>query len=105
MISLSESDLSDRAEKWRSKTGVGSIERSRSTIGGGSLPGQTLPTSVLSIDPSEKVQDFVRSLRESPVAVVARIENNRVILDPRTVLPDQDDAVIDAIKFALNKNE
>ena len=105
MISLSESNLSDRAEKWRSKTGVGTVERSRSTIGGGSLPGQTLPTSVLSIDPSGKVQDFVRSLRESPVAVVARIENNRVKLDPRTVLPDQDNAVIEAIKFALNKSE
>ena len=105
MISLSESNLSDRAEKWRSKTGVGTVERSRSTIGGGSLPGQTLPTSVLSIDPAGKIEDFVRALRESPVAVVARIENNRVILDPRTVLPDQDDAVIEAIKFALNKSE
>jgi len=105
MISLSESDLTDRAEKWRSNTGVGTVERSRSTIGGGSLPGQTLPTSVLSIDPSGKVQDFVRSLRDSPVAVVARIENNRVKLDPRTVLPDQDDAVIEAIKFAVNKSE
>jgi len=105
MISLSESNLADRAENWRSKTGVGTIERSRSTIGGGSLPGQTLPTSVLSIDPSGKVQDLVRSLRESPVAVVARIENNRVKLDPRTVLPDQDNAVIEAIKSALNKSE
>ena len=44
-------------------------------------------------------------MRESPVAVVARIENNRVKLDPRTVLPDQDNAVIEAIKFALNKSE
>ena len=105
MISLSESNLADRSENWRSKTGAGTIERSRSTIGGGSLPGQTLPTSVLSIDPAGKIEDFVRALRESPVAVVARIENNRVILDPRTVLPDQDDAVIEAIKFALNKSE
>ena len=105
MIALSESNLADRSENWRSKTGTGTIERSRSTIGGGSLPGQTLPTSVLSIDPAGKIEDFVRSLRESPVAVVARIENNRVILDPRTVLPDQDDAVIEAIKFAVNKSE
>ena len=105
MISLSESKVTARVEKWRSKTGAGTVERSRSTIGGGSLPGQTLPTSVLSIDPAGKIEGFVRALRESPVAVVARIENNRVILDPRTVLPDQDDAVIEAIKFALNKSE
>ena len=81
----------------------GTVERSRSTIGGGSLPGQTLPTSVLSIDPAGSAQNFVRCLRESPLAVVARIENNRIMLDPRTVLPDQDNAVIEAIKFALNK--
>ena len=105
MISINESVLADRAETWRSKTGVGTVERSTSTIGGGSLPGQTLPTSVLSINPSGSAQNFVRCLRESPVAVVARIENNRIMLDPRTVLPDQDNAVIEAIKFALNKCE
>ena len=105
MISINESVLADRAETWRSKTGVGTVERSTSTIGGGSLPGQTLPTSVLSIDPSGSAQNFVRCLRESPVAVVARIENNRIMLDPRTVFPDQDNAVIEAIKFALNKCE
>ena len=103
MISINESVLANRAETWRSKTSAGTVERSRSTIGGGSLPGQTLPTSVLSIDPSGSAQNFVRCLRESPVAVVARIENNRIMLDPRTVLPDQDNAVIEAIKFALNK--
>ena len=103
MISLSESTLANRAEKWQSKTGAGTVERARSTIGGGSLPGQTLPTYVLVIDYKGSAQKFVRCLRESPVAVVARIENNRIILDPRTVLPDQDDAVIETIKFALNK--
>lgn len=105
MISINESVLAGRAETWRSKTGVGTVERSRSTIGGGSLPGQTLPTSVLSIDPPGSAQNFVRCLRESPVAVVARIENNRIMLDPRTVFPDQDNAVIEAIKFALSKCE
>ena len=103
MISLSESILANRAEKWQSKTGSGTVEQARSTIGGGSLPGQTLPTYVLVIDYKGSAQNFVRCLRESPVAVVARIENNRIILDPRTVLPDQDDAVIETIKFALDK--
>jgi len=103
MISLSESILANRAEKWQSKTGAGTVEQARSTIGGGSLPGQTLPTYVLVIDYKGSAQNFVRCLRESPVAVVARIENNRIILDPRTVLPDQDDAVIETIKFALDK--
>jgi L-seryl-tRNA(Ser) seleniumtransferase len=58
---------------------------------------------VLVIDYKGSAQNFVRCLRESPVAVVGRIENDRIILDPRTVLPDQDDAVIETIKFALDK--
>ena len=103
MISLSESIQANRAENWQSKTGAGTVERARSTIGGGSLPGQTLPTYVLVIDYKGSPQNFVRCLREGPVAVVARIENNRIILDPRTVLSDQDDAVIETIKFALYK--
>jgi len=41
-------------------------------------------------------------LRQSPVAVIARIDNGKVLLDPRTVMSNQNDAVIEAIKFALD---
>ncbi|MDP6667386.1 MAG: L-seryl-tRNA(Sec) selenium transferase [Dehalococcoidia bacterium] len=105
MISAGESELEARAKKWREEVGDGVVERSRSAIGGGSLPGQTLPTAVLAIggSPDFKADAFARYLRQSPVAVVARIENDRILLDPRTVLPDQDAAVIEAVKFALGQ--
>jgi hypothetical protein len=38
------------------------------------------------------------------VAVIARIENDQILLDPRTVLPGQDAAVIEAVKFALERS-
>jgi L-seryl-tRNA(Ser) seleniumtransferase len=101
MISMSESELAARAEKWRDAIGAGSVERARSTVGGGSLPGQTLPTSVLIIEPRESAYRFAASLRNSPVAVIARIVNDRILLDPRTVFPVQDDAVIEAVKLAI----
>ncbi len=100
MISMSESQIAARAEQWRTEIGMGRVERARSAIGGGSLPGQTLPTSVLAIEPPVSADHFAACLRQSPVAVVARIENERVLLDPRTVLPGQDSAVVEAIKFA-----
>jgi len=104
MISMSESKIANCAEEWCEKTGVGTVERARSAIGGGSLPGQTLPTTVLAIEPAGSADSFASRLRQSPVAVIARIENNRVLLDPRTVMSDQNDAVIEAIKFALDQD-
>jgi L-seryl-tRNA(Ser) seleniumtransferase len=105
MISMNEAVILDRAEKWLSEIGSGSVDRARSAIGGGSLPGQTLPTSVLVIDSfSGSPDNFAASLRQSPVPVVARIENDKILLDPRTVLPDQDAAVIEAVIFALGQS-
>ncbi len=103
MISMSESSIATRAQRWSDETGVGSIERARSAIGGGSLPGQTLPTTVMAIEPTGSADKFAADLRRSPVAVVGRIENDRVLLDPRTVMPEQDTAVVEAIKFAIRQ--
>ncbi|HIF72796.1 MAG TPA: L-seryl-tRNA(Sec) selenium transferase [Dehalococcoidia bacterium] len=106
MISMSESQVATRAEKWRDAIGAGDVTPARSAIGGGSLPGQTLPTTALVIQAGSAGADsFAASLRKSPVAVIARIENNRILLDPRTVLPGQDDAVVEAVKFALEQSD
>jgi len=101
MISMSEAEIIDRANKWRTEIGTGEVEQARSAIGGGSLPGQTLPTSVLTIDPGGSADSFAANLRRSPTPVVARIENDQILLDPRTVLVDQDSAIVEAVKFAL----
>ena len=101
MISMSEAEILDRASKWKAEIGTGAVERARSAIGGGSLPGQTLPTSVLTIDPVGSTDSFAANLRRSPTPVVARIENDQTLLDPRTVLIDQDSAIVEAVKFAL----
>jgi len=46
--------------------------------------------------------DVLRRLREHEPAVVGRIVEERVLLDPRTVLPGEDDAVVDAVARALS---
>ena len=104
MISMSEALIASRAEKWKSESGIGEVQRARSAVGGGSLPGQTLPTTVLAIDPTGSPDGFAANLRKAPVAVIARIENDRIILDPRTVLTTQDHAVVKAIKFAVSQS-
>jgi L-seryl-tRNA(Ser) seleniumtransferase len=63
-----------------------------SAVGGGSAPGLELPTVLLSIakdgETAATTEAWLRSL-DPPV--IARIEHDRVVLDLRTVLPDQDD--------------
>ena len=95
--------LKKRAKSWQ--TGLecpSSVERSRSAVGGGSLPGETLPTWVLSLDCQGLGADEVmRRLRDSSTPVIARIEGDRVLLDPRTVLPEEDEPLLDALRFAV----
>jgi L-seryl-tRNA(Ser) seleniumtransferase len=71
-----------------------------SAVGGGTLPGVTLPTFALALPPGD-ADGVARRLREADPPVVARIEEGRVLLDPRTVLPGEDEAVLAAIRSAL----
>ncbi len=92
MISMSARQAKVRAEAWRERLGRGEVAASESTVGGGSLPDESLPTFVLSL--SVKNPDkFLKRLRASSPPIIARTENDKILLDPRTVLEEQDDAL------------
>ena len=100
MIAAEAAALQDRAERWRTLVGAGAVIAAESTVGGGSLPGDTLPTFCLSLDLPHPTET-ARALRSGAVPVAARIEQQRLLLDPRTVLPDEDDDVVSALRSAL----
>jgi L-seryl-tRNA(Ser) seleniumtransferase len=102
MISMSIEETQGRAEAWQRGLGCGSVLVSESTVGGGSLPGETFPTRVLAL--AVKSPDkFLARLRDQHPPVIARAENNQVLLDPRTVLPGQDAALVTGLKAAFEK--
>lgn len=105
MIAASPHTLERRAERIVTRlAGNGiSVEMARSdaTIGGGSLPGQTLPSVALKHRPAESVDAMARCLRLGEPAVVARIADDHLWFDLRSVLPEQDDRLSDAILQAL----
>jgi L-seryl-tRNA(Ser) seleniumtransferase len=72
----------------------------RSAVGGGTLPGQTLPTWLLAL-PSEDPAALLASLRRAPTPVVARIEDGAVVLDPRTVLDGEEAALLEALEVVM----
>ncbi|HWR65677.1 MAG TPA: L-seryl-tRNA(Sec) selenium transferase, partial [Bellilinea sp.] len=93
MISLSAESLRQRAESWQKTIGQGQLVAGLSTVGGGSLPEETLPTTLLVLD-LPKPNELLARLRCGTPPVIARIENNRVAVDPRTVLPDQEELLL-----------
>ena len=72
----------------------------RSMIGGGSLPEESLPTRLLALE-CEDVEGVAKRLRLGDQAVVGRVEHGRLLLDPRTVHPREDEALVKALRRAL----
>ena len=100
-ISMSLPDIDERARSWQAAVGAGEVIDVRSAIGGGSLPGQTLPSRALAIAPPQGPDEFASALRRSNPPVIARIEDERVVLDPRTVSEHEDEHVIAGLKSCL----
>lgn len=88
--------LQARAQAWQAQLGFGEVVPSESAIGGGSLPGETLPTFVLSLS-VKSPEKVLASLRKRTPPIIARTENNRVLLDPRTVFPEQEPLLLTAL--------
>ena len=101
MIAAPVAALEARAEGWRSAIGQGELVALRSTVGGGSLPEETLPSIGLAIDAPEGSDRLAARLRSSSPPLIARIAGDRVVLDPRTILPEQDQQVVEALRHAL----
>jgi L-seryl-tRNA(Ser) seleniumtransferase len=100
MMAAQESDLRARAEAWARRLG-GDVRPSRSTVGGGSLPEETLPTWVVAL-PADGPQALLTRLRRQDPPIVARVEEDRVVLDPRTVLPEEEDLLLASAAQALD---
>jgi L-seryl-tRNA(Ser) seleniumtransferase len=106
MLALPPETLKRRASRWAQALGPRAlVAESHSTIGGGSLPGETLPTWVVVIDCSGQpggVESFSQRLRTGEPAVIGRIEGDRVLLDPRTVLRQEEAQLLNAVKAVLD---
>lgn len=100
MIGRTSLDLKRQARRWMRSLRAGGFKASivdgRSAIGGGSLPGATLPSSWVAVHvPSP--DEFAKQLRQGTPPIVARIEDDQLILDPRTVLREQENALLAAL--------
>ena len=72
----------------------------KSTVGGGSLPGTSFDSWALELH-HPQLELFNSRLRQPPPHVIGRIQDNKLLLDPRTVQADQSADLIEAIKKAV----
>ncbi len=103
MIAATGAVLEQRARSWSaalSEAGIPSdVVAADSTIGGGSLPGEVLPTWTLAVR-STAPADLASRLRRGRHPVIVRILNDQVLFDARTVMPEEDATMLDALKAA-----
>ncbi|MCU1259793.1 MAG: L-seryl-tRNA(Sec) selenium transferase, partial [Bryobacterales bacterium] len=94
MVRLTANEIRIRAEKLAARIPGASVEAGESVTGGGSTPDQRLPTFVIAI-PGDAVS-LEKRLRAGTPPIIARIEDGRVLLDLRTVFPEQESELLKA---------
>lgn len=100
MIGASIEGLRGRVENWISQTGEGELQEGWSTIGGGSMPEEEIPTCLMTLR-VEKPDRLLQILRSQDPPLIARIQDGLVCFDPRTVLPEQDTVLVSSISRSL----
>jgi L-seryl-tRNA(Ser) seleniumtransferase len=108
MMRASKDEIGKRAEIAAQKLASAALKvkiaDGESVIGGGAAPSAVLPTRLLAVSCDDlSAEELAERLRASDPPVIARVEDGRVLLDLRTVFPDQDDVVVSALNRASRR--
>jgi len=104
MLEADEATLSRRADELAAATG-GTVVAATARVGGGALPLLELPGPAVAIDPGPAGADALAAdLRAGDPAVVGRIHDGRLLLDPRTLTDDEAREVARAVRAVLQPN-
>ncbi len=100
MIAMPLADIEARARRWVAELGAGEVADGESTVGGGSLPGETLPTKLVAFT-VKSPNAFAARLRAMNPPVIARVAEGRVLFDPRTVWVEEEAAWLGGVRKVL----
>jgi L-seryl-tRNA(Ser) seleniumtransferase len=107
MLAQTPTQLEQRAAAWLEQLGAwpgAKLIPGFSTVGGGSLPGETLPTYLLALPAlsNRSIDALTTALRKHTPPLIGRVERETLLLDPRTVLAGEDEIVVAALKQLLS---
>lgn len=104
MMAAPLDEIEQRAERWaQALGGLAQVIPGETMVGGGSLPGGTLPTRLVAIGGEGKkgrdmARNMSRRLRSQEIPVIGRISDDVLLLDPRSVLPEEDEMVVKSLR-------
>ncbi len=124
MMAATIDELRERAENWAATIRTWGVpvetRPGDSTVGGGSLPGETLPTVLCALGSSNEgktrhrrdedehdqidVAALAEKLREGEPPIVGRVSRGLLLLDPRTVEPHDDTLLLEALRTAIGSD-
>src|SRR5262245_5314518 len=112
MLSTTRDELRPRAralaEKLRQVTGIAAVQVADDDayVGGGSLPDQAMATVVLEIEATKHSDaELAHRLRMQTPAVMGRLRDGKLVLDLRTIFPEQEPDLIEAVRTAVSPKE
>jgi len=95
--------LAARLDKRWSGTARVHVEPDHGLVGGGSMPGFELDSWVVVLQSGASAERISKRLRAAPIPVIARVRGDALIFDVRTLLEGDEDAVEQAVGFALEE--
>ncbi len=102
MISRSPDSLQAQAHGWQVRLQQvwpgAAVIAGFSTVGGGSLPGETMPTWLLALPASGAANRLTAVLRQANPPIIGRIERETMLFDPRTLLPGQEEILLQTLE-------
>ncbi|MBK8900973.1 MAG: L-seryl-tRNA(Sec) selenium transferase [Anaerolineaceae bacterium] len=100
MITRPVAEIGEEADTWAARLQERGIRAEvvvgRSTVGGGSLPGTSLPSRVVAVQHND-LEHLAARLRQEKIPVIGRIQDGRFLIDPRTVLPEQVEILLQSL--------
>ena len=104
MLALEPAELAARARTFAERLREAGVRATtlagESAVGGGAYPEATLPTTLVALEVEIPADDVARRLRGGTLPVVARIQDGRVVLDLRTVAPEEEAPLMQAVRDA-----
>ena len=105
MIAQTAEAIQQRAHQFQRQLAAANVETElipgKSTVGGGSLPGETLPTVLLALD-MPRPDNAAAALRKMDPPVICRIQKDRLLFDLRSVLPEQEETLFENLSSRLS---
>ncbi len=104
MLTMQAEELSEKAQclfgliQEQAKTFEIEVVKGASEVGGGSMPLEKLPTHLVSVTHGKlSANKIIKGLRDYDMPVIARVEDDKVLLDPRTLMDDEYEYVAKAL--------